>query len=93
MLLPRPSYKLFATVVGNTRARILCKYPVTSKPSAQYNHDTCAERGRLMLMSALARHYYEFGVFTLDTTQRLLLRAGKVVALTPKVFETLLVLV
>ena len=46
-----------------------------------------------MLMSALARHYYEFGVFTLDPTQRLLLRAGKVVALTPKVFETLLALV
>jgi len=44
-------------------------------------------------MSALARHYYEFGAFTLDPTQRLLLRAGKVVALTPKVFETLLVLV
>lgn len=46
-----------------------------------------------MLMSALARHYYEFGAFTLDPTQRQLLRAGKVVALTPKVFETLLALV
>src|SRR5215211_1071079 len=47
----------------------------------------------MMLMSALARRYYEFGPFTLDPAQRLLLRAGKVVALTPKVFETLLVLV
>jgi DNA-binding winged helix-turn-helix (wHTH) protein/TolB-like protein/Tfp pilus assembly protein PilF len=46
-----------------------------------------------MHMSALTKRYYEFGLFTLDPAQRRLLRAGKVVALTPKVFETLLVLV
>jgi TolB-like protein/DNA-binding winged helix-turn-helix (wHTH) protein/Tfp pilus assembly protein PilF len=46
-----------------------------------------------MHMSKLTRRYYEFGLFTLDPAQRLLLCAGKVVALTPKVFETLLVLV
>ncbi len=46
-----------------------------------------------MLMSALSRHYYQFGQFTLDPAQRLLLRAGKIVTLTPKVFETLRVLV
>lgn len=37
--------------------------------------------------------YYEFGAFRLDATQRLLLRDGEIVPLTPKVFEILLVLV
>jgi TolB-like protein/Tfp pilus assembly protein PilF len=36
---------------------------------------------------------YEFGPFRLDIAERLLLRNGKAVALTPKVFETLAVLV
>ncbi len=39
------------------------------------------------------RHIYEFGAFRLDPTARLLLREGKPVALTPKVFDTLLLLV
>ncbi|MDT7781074.1 MAG: hypothetical protein QOC99_3586 [Acidobacteriota bacterium] len=39
------------------------------------------------------RRFYEFGEFSLDTSNRLLLRAGKVVPLKPKVVETLLVLV
>jgi DNA-binding winged helix-turn-helix (wHTH) protein/TolB-like protein/Tfp pilus assembly protein PilF len=39
------------------------------------------------------RRFYEFGEFRLDTSNRLLLRAGKVVPLKPKVVETLLVLV
>jgi len=43
-------------------------------------------------MSLLIRHFYRFADFTLDTDQRVLLRDGKPVALTPKVFETLLVL-
>jgi DNA-binding winged helix-turn-helix (wHTH) protein/Tol biopolymer transport system component len=36
---------------------------------------------------------YEFGSFQLDSRERLLLRDGKVIPLTPKVFDTLLLLV
>jgi DNA-binding winged helix-turn-helix (wHTH) protein len=36
---------------------------------------------------------YEFGRFRMDTRERLLLCDGEVVALTPKVFDILLVLV
>jgi eukaryotic-like serine/threonine-protein kinase len=43
-------------------------------------------------MSSLNNHLYRFEDFTVDTHQRVLLRAGKPVALTPKVFETLLIL-
>lgn len=39
------------------------------------------------------RRFYEFGGFSLDAANRLLLRDGKVVPLKPKVVETLLVLV
>jgi Tol biopolymer transport system component/DNA-binding winged helix-turn-helix (wHTH) protein len=38
-------------------------------------------------------HLYQFGEFRLDVDQRVLLREGKPVPLTPKVFETLLILV
>src|SRR6478672_6406108 len=44
-------------------------------------------------MSSTLPRFYDFGAFRLDLTERLLLRAGKTVALTPKAFETLLVLV
>ena len=44
-------------------------------------------------MSQHARRLYEFGPFRIDTTNRLLLRAGKPVALKPKVVDTLLVLI
>ncbi len=44
-------------------------------------------------MSLRTRHFYRFGEFTIDAEQRVLLRAGKPAPLTPKVFETLLVLV
>src|SRR5256714_4087456 len=40
-----------------------------------------------------ARHFYEFGPFRIDVTERLLLRAGEPVLLPPKVFDTLLALV
>jgi TolB-like protein/DNA-binding winged helix-turn-helix (wHTH) protein/Flp pilus assembly protein TadD len=40
-----------------------------------------------------AKRLYRFGPFRLDGTERLLLRDGATVALTPKAFETLLVLV
>ena len=37
------------------------------------------------------KHFYEFGPFCVDLTERQLLRGGTVVPLTPKVFDTLLV--
>jgi TolB-like protein/DNA-binding winged helix-turn-helix (wHTH) protein/Flp pilus assembly protein TadD len=44
-------------------------------------------------MNHSAKHFYEFGSFRLDTGERLLLRDGIEVPLTPKVFDLLLVLV
>ena len=40
-----------------------------------------------------ARHFYEFGPFRVDATERLLLRDGVPVPLTPKAFDTLMVLI
>ena len=44
-------------------------------------------------MSSVLQHFYQFGAFVLDGDQRVLLRAGKPLPLTPKVFDTLMVLV
>jgi len=44
-------------------------------------------------MKQPAKHFYEFGPFRLDTGERVLLREGQLVPLTPKSFETLIVLV
>ncbi|HEV2859700.1 MAG TPA: winged helix-turn-helix domain-containing protein [Pyrinomonadaceae bacterium] len=44
-------------------------------------------------MSSAEKQIYEFGPFRLDAGERLLLRGGEVVRLTPKEFETLLALV
>jgi DNA-binding winged helix-turn-helix (wHTH) protein/TolB-like protein/Tfp pilus assembly protein PilF len=44
-------------------------------------------------MSDNPRHFFEFGEYRLDPVERQLLRAGKVVPLTPKIFETLCLLV
>jgi Tol biopolymer transport system component/DNA-binding winged helix-turn-helix (wHTH) protein len=44
-------------------------------------------------MSLQPNHFYEFGPFRLNVADRLLLRNGEVVPLTPKVFDLLLVLV
>jgi Tol biopolymer transport system component/DNA-binding winged helix-turn-helix (wHTH) protein len=44
-------------------------------------------------MSSLTNQLYRFGDFTLDLDQRVLSRAARPVALTPKVFDTLLILV
>ena len=44
-------------------------------------------------MSLLINDFYRFGEFTVDTDQRVLLREGKPLPLTPKVFDTLLILV
>jgi Tol biopolymer transport system component/DNA-binding winged helix-turn-helix (wHTH) protein len=44
-------------------------------------------------MRQLTRHYYEFGPYRLETNERVLLREGQLVPLTPKAFETLLALV
>src|SRR5947209_8289521 len=44
-------------------------------------------------MSRQTAQFYEFGPFRLDTGERLLVRNGRAVALPPKAYETLLVLV
>src|SRR5436190_12473989 len=44
-------------------------------------------------MSEQAKHFYEFGSFRVDAVERLLLREGEAVPLTPKLFDILLVLV
>jgi DNA-binding winged helix-turn-helix (wHTH) protein len=44
-------------------------------------------------MNQSDKHLYEFGPFRLDPAERLLLRDGQHVPLTPKAFETLLILV
>jgi Tol biopolymer transport system component/DNA-binding winged helix-turn-helix (wHTH) protein len=44
-------------------------------------------------MASQAKHFYEFDRFTLVASERLLLREGRPVRLTPKEFETLLALV
>src|SRR5215471_4289393 len=44
-------------------------------------------------MSLSTEHLYQFGEFTLDVDQRVLSRQGKPLPLTPKVLETLLILV
>ncbi|HEU5237877.1 MAG TPA: DPP IV N-terminal domain-containing protein [Pyrinomonadaceae bacterium] len=44
-------------------------------------------------MSLTLRHLYKFDSFIVDVNERLLLRDGRMVPLTPKVFETLLLLV
>src|ERR1700681_4521586 len=44
-------------------------------------------------MTKQGRHLYEFGRFQVDPVERLLLREGRPVHLTPKAFETLLMLV
>ena len=44
-------------------------------------------------MSLHISHFYRFAEFTLDTDQRVLLREGKRLPLTTKVFDTLLILV
>ena len=44
-------------------------------------------------MSKQIKQFYEFGPFRIDPSQRVLFREGKPVALPPKIFETLLVLV
>ncbi|MDQ3748194.1 MAG: winged helix-turn-helix domain-containing protein, partial [Acidobacteriota bacterium] len=39
------------------------------------------------------KHFYDFGDFRLDLTEKVLLRGGKFIPITPKVFETLCVLI
>jgi len=43
--------------------------------------------------SQAVKHFYEFGPFRLDLEQRLLSHEGETVALAPKVFETLMLLI
>src|SRR5215475_16009734 len=44
-------------------------------------------------MSLTLRHIYRFDSYVLDVDERVLMRDGRMVPLTPKVFETLLLLV
>jgi eukaryotic-like serine/threonine-protein kinase len=44
-------------------------------------------------MSEQSKHSYEFGPFHLDPAKHLLLRDGQAIPLTPKAFDTLLMLV
>lgn len=44
-------------------------------------------------MSLASSHFHRFGIFTVDTDQKVLLRDGVPLPLAPKVFETLLILV
>ena len=44
-------------------------------------------------MSVTLKHFYKFDPFVLDVAERVLLRNGRPVAVTPKVFDTLLLLV
>src|SRR5215510_4474589 len=44
-------------------------------------------------MSQVVRHSYEFGEFTVDGDQKVLLRNGAPLPLTPKAFDTLMILV
>lgn len=44
-------------------------------------------------MQRLQKHFYEFGLFRIDTEERRLLHDGKPISLTAKVFDLLLVLV
>src|SRR6266702_2612292 len=44
-------------------------------------------------MSVTLKHFYKFDPFILDVEERVLLRDGRPVAVTPKVFDTLLLLV
>jgi adenylate cyclase len=44
-------------------------------------------------VASLINHQYQFGEFTLDASQKVLLREGKPVLLAPKVLEALLILV
>ena len=44
-------------------------------------------------MSVTLKHFYKFDPFILEVEERVLLRDGRPVAVTPKVFDTLLLLV
>src|SRR5215475_6585408 len=46
-----------------------------------------------MAVTSQSKHLYEFGPFRMDTCQRLLMRNEELVPVTPKAFDTLLVLV
>ena len=44
-------------------------------------------------MSLKTKHFYDFGDFRLDLKEKVLLQDGKFIPITPKVFETLCILV
>lgn len=46
-----------------------------------------------MSVNEQVKRFYEFGPFRLDAAKRRLLRDGRIVPLTPKAFDTLLLLI
>src|SRR5215813_10061965 len=57
------------------------------------NRQESSKRVLRAVMSPPSKHFYQFGEFTLDVDQRVLLREGNPLPVTPKAFETLLILV
>jgi DNA-binding response OmpR family regulator len=49
-----------------------------------------SKKGQKIIKSAMAGHFYDFGPFRIDLRNRLLLRAGEPIPVTPKAFDTLL---
>lgn len=59
-----------------------------AKDSSQF-----VRRNPVFIMDPDKKHVFEIGALRLDPSERVLMREGSIVALTPKVFETLLALV
>jgi len=72
-------------ILRGPRDGVIC--PMSPSADAGQSHTSSTVTTRL------AKHYYEFGHFRLDPTERLLIRRGTRLRLTPKVFDTLLALV
>src|SRR5262245_61650770 len=67
--------------------------PNESPKSAKDLFQYYSKRFQTMVMSRRAKEVYEFGPFRIDVAERLLTREGQNVPLTPKAFDTLLLLV
>src|SRR5271156_3250040 len=62
-------------------------------PTGSGRFPVSASSGRVYAMNADPKVVYEFGPFRMDPDKQVLLRDGQLIAVTPKAFETLLVLV
>src|SRR5690242_9058627 len=91
MMRDTPSARPFIRIESYERSRAKSLSEVLGKFWESYAGRSINQLNRTM--SQTARHLYEFGPFRLDATERLLLRGEQHIPLTPKAFETLLVLV